>query len=80
MVVGTFALGTAAGDMTASSFHLGYVSSSVIFAVAIAIPAVGHWRFGLNPILAFWSAYVLTRPLGASPARLDGSSAAPGWP
>jgi uncharacterized membrane-anchored protein len=67
-VVSTFALGTAAGDMTASSFDLGYVSSVVIFLVVIAIPAIGYWRFGLNPILGFWFAYVLTRPLGASTA------------
>jgi uncharacterized membrane-anchored protein len=69
-VVGTFALGTAAGDMTASTFNLGYVSSVVIFAVAIVVPAVGYWKFGLNPILAFWFAYIVTRPLGASAADL----------
>jgi uncharacterized membrane-anchored protein len=69
-VIGTFALGTAAGDMTASTFNLGYVSSVVIFAVAIIVPAVGYWKFGLNPILAFWFAYIVTRPLGASAADL----------
>ncbi len=69
-VISTFALGTAAGDMTASTFNLGYVSSVVIFAVAIVIPAVGYWKFGLNPILAFWFAYIVTRPLGASAADL----------
>jgi uncharacterized membrane-anchored protein len=69
-VIATFALGTAAGDMTASTFRLGYVSSVVIFAVVIVIPAVGYWKFGLNPILAFWFAYVITRPLGASAADL----------
>jgi uncharacterized membrane-anchored protein len=67
-VVSTFALGTAAGDMTASGFHLGYVSSVLIFAAVIVVPAIGHWRLGLNAILAFWFAYVVTRPLGASTA------------
>jgi uncharacterized membrane-anchored protein len=65
-VLATFALGTAAGDMTATTLNLGYFSSGVMFAVLIAIPAVAHWRFGLNSILAFWLAYILTRPLGAS--------------
>jgi uncharacterized membrane-anchored protein len=61
----TFALGTAAGDLTAFVLHLGYLGSAVLFAVAIAVPAVG-WRLGVNPVAAFWTAYVLTRPLGAS--------------
>jgi uncharacterized membrane-anchored protein len=65
-VVSTFALGTAVGDLTAITFNLGYLGSMVLFAALIAIPAVGYWRFNLNPIVAFWSAYVLTRPLGAS--------------
>ena len=61
----TFALGTAAGDLTAFVLHLGFFWSGVLFAAAIAVPVVG-WRLGLNPVVAFWSAYVLTRPLGAS--------------
>lgn len=65
-VLATFALGTAAGDMTATTLHLGYLASGVLFAVAIAVPAVAHRWWGLNPVLAFWIAYVLTRPLGAS--------------
>ncbi len=65
-VIATFALGTAFGDLTAYSLHLGYLRSALIFALAIAIPAIGYWRFALNPILAFWAAYVITRPLGAS--------------
>lgn len=65
-VLVTFALGTAAGDLTATSMHLGFFASGLIFAVAIAIPAIGWWRFGINPIFAFWFAYVITRPLGAS--------------
>src|SRR4051794_23733163 len=65
-VLTTFALGTAAGDWTAVSLHLGYLASGVLFAVAIAIPAVAHRAFRLNAVLAFWIAYVITRPLGAS--------------
>jgi len=64
-VFATFALGTALGDFTATSLKLGYLTSAILFAVVIAIPAVA-WRLGLNPVLAFWSAYVITRPLGAS--------------
>ena len=65
-VLTTFALGTAAGDWTAVTLHLGYLASGVLFAVAIAVPAIAHKGFGVNAILAFWVAYVLTRPLGAS--------------
>jgi uncharacterized membrane-anchored protein len=65
-VLGTFALGTAAGDLTAISLNLGYFDSALLFAAIIAIPALGWWRFNLNPILAFWFAYIVTRPLGAS--------------
>jgi uncharacterized membrane-anchored protein len=64
-VFSTFALGTALGDFTATTLGLGYLSSVVLFAVAILIPAVA-WRIGLNAVVAFWWAYVLTRPLGAS--------------
>jgi uncharacterized membrane-anchored protein len=73
-VMTTFALGTATGDMTAVTLHLGYFSSGVLFAVLIAIPAVAYWRFGLNSILAFWLAYIVTRPLGASFADWIGVS------
>jgi uncharacterized membrane-anchored protein len=65
-VLGTFALGTAAGDLTAYSLHLGFWTSAVLFAVVFALPAIGWWRLNLNPIVAFWAAYVVTRPLGAS--------------
>ena len=65
-VVATFALGTAAGDLTAYTFHLGYVWSIVLFAGVITIPAIGYWRFHWNAVFAFWFAYVVTRPLGAS--------------
>ncbi len=65
-VLATFALGTAAGDLVAYPLNLGFLSSALVFAVLIAIPAVAWWRRWLNPIAAFWVAYVLTRPLGAS--------------
>ncbi len=62
----TFALGTAAGDLAAESLKLGYVLSAFLFAGFIAIVTVAHLRFKLNSVLAFWLAYILTRPLGAS--------------
>jgi len=65
-VLTTFALGTAAGDMTATTMDLGYFFSGVMFALVFAIPAIGYWKFGLNEIFAFWFAYIVTRPLGAS--------------
>lgn len=65
-VVATFAMGTAVGDLTAVTFGLGYFGSALLFAAVIAIPALGYFRISMNSILAFWFAYVLTRPLGAS--------------
>ena len=67
-VLATFALGTAAGDLTAISLGLGYFGSILLFAAVFAIPAFGYFRAGMNSILAFWFAYVVTRPLGASVA------------
>jgi uncharacterized membrane-anchored protein len=61
----TFALGTAAGDLVAETLSLGYPLSALIFAAVIGAIAVAN-RFGLNSVLAFWAAYILTRPLGAS--------------
>ena len=65
-IITTFALGTALGDLTAITFKLGYLSSLILFGVVFAIPAVGYFVFGLNEIGAFWFAYILTRPIGAS--------------
>jgi uncharacterized membrane-anchored protein len=65
-VFATFALGTALGDFTATSLGLGYLASGILFGVVILIPALAWWKFGLNSIAAFWMAYVVTRPLGAS--------------
>ncbi len=73
-VLATFALGTAAGDMTARTFGWGYGTSAVVFAFLIAIPAIAYWTTDLSPVLLFWSAYVLTRPLGASIADWLGKS------
>ncbi len=65
-VLFTFALGTASGDLTAERFGIGYWQSALIFGGLIAVVYVAHVRFALNAVLAFWAAYILTRPLGAS--------------
>lgn len=65
-VLATFALGTAAGDLTATTLGLGYFSSGIMFAVFIAIPALLFRARVLGEVLAFWLAYIVTRPLGAS--------------
>ncbi len=62
----TFALGTAAGDLVAEKFNLGYLISAVLFAGLIAAVTIAYYRFKKNAVLAFWIAYILTRPLGAS--------------
>jgi uncharacterized membrane-anchored protein len=62
----TFALGTALGDFTATALGLGYLASGILFGVVILIPAVAWSQFRLNAVAAFWFAYVVTRPLGAS--------------
>jgi len=74
-VVATFALGTALGDLTAMTLHLGYLWSIVLFALMICIPAAGYRWLHWNPILSFWFAYVVTRPLGASVADWLGKPA-----
>ncbi len=85
-VVTTFALGTAVGDMTAITLHLGYFSSGVMFAVFMAVPILAYWKLDMNEIFAFWFAYILTRPLGASfadwvgkPQSLSGLGLGTGW-
>jgi len=76
-VLATFALGTAAGDMTAIAFGWGFLSSGIIFTILIAAVAASHYiakailgaehrHLSRNAVFAFWFAYVLTRPLGAS--------------
>src|SRR5256714_10146247 len=77
-VLFTFALGTAAGDLAAERLNLGYWISALMFAGLIAAVAAAHYRAELNAVAAFWIAYILTRPLGASlgdflsQARADG--------
>jgi uncharacterized membrane-anchored protein len=76
-VMATFALGTALGDMTATTLGLGYLSSGILFIVLIVVVAIAHYitkgilsaehrHLSRNAVLAFWLAYILTRPLGAS--------------
>lgn len=65
-VLFTFALGTSAGDLVSERLSVGYLNSVFLFGGAIAVVALAHFRFRLNAILAFWIAYILTRPLGAS--------------
>lgn len=61
----TFALGTAAGDLVAEHFGLGYLSTGILFGMIIASLAFGYFCLGLDAILGFWLAYIFTRPLGA---------------
>ena len=65
-VLATFALGTAAGDLTATTVGLGYFGSGIMYLIVIAVPAVAYRWLGLNAIAGFWFAYIVTRPLGAS--------------
>lgn len=65
-VLATFALGTAAGDMTARTFGWGYLASGLVFAFVVAVPALLYARTRINRIFLFWFAYVFTRPFGAS--------------
>ncbi|MCW2525865.1 MAG: hypothetical protein JWM76_725 [Pseudonocardiales bacterium] len=79
-VFATFALGTAVGDYTAIALNLGYLASGIYFGILILVPALAWWKFGMNSVVAFWFAYVVTRPLGASfadyiskPRKLSGA-------
>lgn len=66
----TFALGTSAGDLIAEASHLGYPLSVLLFASGIALTYAAYKILHINGILAFWIAYILTRPLGASTGDL----------
>jgi len=77
-VMATFALGTALGDLTAYTMKIGFFSSAVVFLVLIAIPAVSYRWLSMNAVLAFWFAYTVTRPLGASIADWLGVPASVG--
>ena len=70
VVLFTFALGTAAGDLIAERYSLGYTWALLLFVGAIALVAALHYRLQLNAVLSFWLAYILTRPLGASTGDL----------
>lgn len=73
-VLATFAMGTAIGDLTAYSFNLGFLSSGVLFLILFTIPGLAHWLLRLNGIVAFWWAYILTRPVGAEFADWTGKA------
>jgi uncharacterized membrane-anchored protein len=77
-ITSTFALGTALGDMTATTLNLGYLKSGIFFAIIFCLPAIGYRVLKLSAIGTFWAAYVLTRPLGASFADYLGVSHARG--
>jgi uncharacterized membrane-anchored protein len=62
----TFATGTAVGDLIAEKFSMGYLTTLLLFLAVIAIIAVAWKLTGINGVLAFWLAYIMTRPLGAS--------------
>ncbi|MDN5275620.1 MAG: rane protein [Candidatus Saccharibacteria bacterium] len=66
VVLLAFALGTAVGDMIAEQFNFGYLPSFFLFGVVTGLIVVGRFVFKLNVVFAFWAAYILTRPLGAS--------------
>lgn len=66
----TFALGTATGDLLAEALKLGYTQSALVFGILIGIVAAGYYYLKMNAVLAFWIAYILTRPLGASTGDL----------
>lgn len=62
----TFALGTAAGDLAAEGLKLGYLQAGLMYGAIIALIALGYFALRMDAILAFWLAYIVTRPMGAS--------------
>ncbi len=77
-VLATFAMGTALGDLAAYTLNLGFLSAGILFAVLFALPGLAFYTLRINAILAFWAAYVMTRPLGASFADWTGKSRSTG--
>src|SRR5258708_34986216 len=71
-VLATFAMGTAVGDLTAYTLHLGWLRSGLMFTVIFAGPMGARRLFGLDEVFAFWFAYVITRAVGAPHARRRG--------
>lgn len=62
----TFALGTAAGDLTAEGLGMGYLQAGIDYGIVIGVIAFAFFVLRMNGILAFWLAYIVTRPMGAS--------------
>jgi uncharacterized membrane-anchored protein len=73
-VLATFAMGTALGDLAAYTFKLGFLSAGIVFAALFVLPGIAYFTIRLDPIVAFWASYVMTRPLGASFADWTGKS------
>jgi uncharacterized membrane-anchored protein len=73
-VLATFAMGTALGDLAAYTLNLGFLSAGIVFAVLFALPGLARYWFRIDATFAFWAAYVMTRPLGASFADWTGKS------
>ena len=73
-VLATFAMGTALGDLAAYTLKLGFLSAGIVFAILFALPGLAFFAHQINAILAFWAAYVMTRPLGASFADWTGKT------
>jgi uncharacterized membrane-anchored protein len=73
-VLATFAMGTALGDLAAYTLGLGFLAAGIVFAVLFVLPLLAQRLLGLNSIVAFWLAYIMTRPLGASFADWTGKS------
>ncbi|WP_217990942.1 hypothetical protein [Curtobacterium sp. 'Ferrero'] len=65
-VVATFAMGTAAGDLAADSFHLGFLGGGLVFTALAAVVVLARRVGAAGPVVSFWTVYVLTRPIGAS--------------
>jgi uncharacterized membrane-anchored protein len=80
-VLATFAMGTALGDLAAYSLRLGFFSAGILFAILFVLPGIAFFGLRINGVFAFWAAYVMTRPLGASFADWTGKNrnGALGW-
>jgi uncharacterized membrane-anchored protein len=80
-VLATFAMGTALGDLAAYTLGLGFLAAGILFAIAFLLPGMAFFALRINGVFAFWAAYVMTRPLGASFADWTGKhgNGALGW-
>ena len=59
-------MGTSVGDLISELMNIGYGPTALVFAALIGVVAFLHFVVKVNPIVTFWAAYILTRPLGAS--------------